>query len=87
MALHECRRERVDIIRIDDQRVLKLLCRTCQSAEHEHAVLIVPGRDEFLRHEVHPVMQGTDDAEVGETIERDQAERAREASCSTITTG
>ena len=68
--------EAVGVVGIDDQRVLELLRRARQRAQHQHAVLVVARRDEFLRDQVHPVVQRADDAEVRETVERDEAERA-----------
>jgi hypothetical protein len=42
--------ERIDVVRIDDHRVLEFLRGACQSAEHQYAALIVTGRDELLGH-------------------------------------
>ena len=44
-----------------------------ERAQYQDAVLVVTRRDELLRHEVHAVVQRADDAEVGESIERDEA--------------
>ena len=44
--------------------------RAGQLAQNQDAVEVVARRDEFLRDQVHPVVQRRDDAEVGEPIQR-----------------
>ena len=68
--------EGIDIVGIDDQRVLELLRRAGERAQHEHAVLVVSRRDELLGDQVHAVVQRADDAEVREAVERDEAAAA-----------
>ena len=51
----------------------QLLRGAGQAAQHQHAVLVIPRGDELLRDQVHPVVQRAHDAEVRETIERDEA--------------
>ena len=73
--------EAVDVVRIDDERLVQLLRRARQRAQHQHAVLVVARRDELLGDEVHPVVQRADDAEVREAVERDEARQRRAAPC------
>ena len=47
----------VDVVRVDDQGFLQFQRRPRKSAQHQGAVLVVPGRHEFLGHEVHAVAQ------------------------------
>ena len=46
---------RLDVVRIDLQRLAHLGGGAGELAEDEHAVLVGAGRDELLGHEVHPV--------------------------------
>ena len=62
----------VDVVGIDDQRIVQLLRRARERAQHEDPILIVTCGNEFLRDQVHAVVQGADDAELRETIERDK---------------
>lgn len=70
----------VHVVRIDDERVVQLLRGARHLAEHQHAVLVLSCRDEFLGDEIHAVVQRADDAEVSETVqchEAPDAERRR----------
>ena len=58
----------VEIVGIDDQRLGQLTGRARELAEHEHAALIVPGGDEFLGDEIHPIVQTADVADVGGAV-------------------
>ena len=50
----------------------QFLRRACQRTQNQHAVVIVPCGHELLGHEVHAVVQRTDDAEVRQPIERNE---------------
>ena len=73
-------REAVDVVWVDDQRILQLLGRARQRAQHEHAVLVVARGDEFLGHQIHSIVQRADDAEVRESVECDQADNCQRRS-------
>ena len=53
---------------IDDDRLGKLARRARELAQHQHAALVVTRGDEFLRHEVHAVVQAADHAQFGRAI-------------------
>src|SRR5262245_59614717 len=59
----------LQIVRVDEQGVRQLTRRSREAAENEHAVLVVAGRDEFLGHQVHAVVERRHHAEVGAPIE------------------
>src|SRR5260221_2756989 len=60
----ERRRTLIDVVRVDDQGLRKLARGAGELAEDEHAALIVARSDEFLGHQVHPVVQAADDTHV-----------------------
>src|SRR5713226_10102759 len=60
----------VDVVRVDEQRIAELGGGTGELAQDQDSVIVVADGDELLGHEVHPVMQGGDHAEVGVAIER-----------------
>jgi hypothetical protein len=57
----ERRRQRVacliQIVRVDDERFCQLAGCSRERAQHQHPLLIVARRDEFLGHQVHAVVQ------------------------------
>ena len=69
------RRKSVDVVRIDDERLAQLLGGAGQRAQHQHAVLVVARRDEFLRDEIHPVGKRADDAEMRHPVSATRSAR------------
>ena len=57
------------VVRIDDQGLRELLRGAGQLAQNQHAVVIVARGDEFLRDQIHPVVQRRDDAETRQPIQ------------------
>ena len=55
----------VDVIRIDEQRVVQLARGARELRQHEHALLVVARCDELLGDEIHAVVQAGDDTNVG----------------------
>ena len=55
----------LDVVRIDEQRVLQLARGAGEAAQHEHALLVVARGDEFLADQVHAVVQAGHQADVG----------------------
>ena len=64
--------DRVDVVRIDHQRLAELVGRARELAQHQHAVVVEPRRDELLRDEVHAVAQRRHQHHVGGAIEGGQ---------------
>ena len=62
------RRAFVGVVGVDDDRFGELARRARELAQHQHAALVVARRDEFLRHQVHPVVQAADHADFGGAI-------------------
>jgi len=63
----------LDVVGINQNGVVtELLRRAGQLAQHEHTFEIFAGRDELLRHQVHPVVQRADETEVGQPVQRHQ---------------
>src|SRR5712691_828525 len=60
----------VDVVRVDEQGIAELGGGAGELAQDQGSVIVVADGDELLGHEVHPVMQGGDHAEVGVAIER-----------------
>ena len=58
------------VVRIHNQRVLQLAACACEQAQNERPAVILAGCNEFLRHQVHPVMQRSHQAQVRYTIVR-----------------
>ena len=56
--------EPVDVVRVDEHRLLELLGGAGELREHESTRAVLPGRDVLLGHEVHPVPQGRDEHDV-----------------------
>ena len=71
--------EALDVVGVDEERVGQLLRGAGQLAQHEHAAKVLARRDELLGDEVHAVVQRADDAEIGQTIERDEAAQLQRA--------
>ena len=72
-ALMQAIGDRLDVERVDDQRVGQFLGRAGEAGQNKHAgVRRVLGGDEFLGHQVHAVAQRGYHAEPGEPIEAGQ---------------
>src|ERR1700681_2705155 len=56
------------VIRIHEQRVVQLARSSGELREHQHALLVVPGRDKFLGDQIHPVMEARHHAHIGGAI-------------------
>ena len=54
----------IGVVRIDDDRFRQLARRTRELAQHQHAALVVARRDELLGHQIHPVVQTADEAQI-----------------------
>ena len=54
----------VGIVRVDDQRFGQLARRAGEARQDQHALLVVACGNEFLRHQIHPVVQAADETEV-----------------------
>ena len=62
-------RETLDVVRVDDDRLFQFLRSARHFAQHQDAAKVVARGNELLGDQVHPVVEGADDAEVGEPIE------------------
>jgi hypothetical protein len=60
--------ETIHIIGVDDERFAQLLRCPCKRTQYEYAVFIVSCCHEFLRHQIHAIVQRADDAEVREAV-------------------
>src|SRR5262249_20229412 len=58
-----------DVEWVDQQRLEQLPRRPRKRAQYQHAILVIACRREFLRNEVHAVMQAVHDAEVRRAIQ------------------
>ena len=65
--------EIVNVVGVDRDGFGQLLRRAGEFAEHEHAVIIDPGGDVLLRHEIHAVTQRRHQHHVRSAIQGDQA--------------
>ena len=59
----------VHVVRVDEQRIAQLLRRPGETAQDECAAIVLPGGDEFLGHEIHPVVERSDQANRSRAIE------------------
>jgi len=59
-------------VRVDEDRAPELLRSTRELAQHQHAGAVDARRHVLLRHQVHPVAQGRDQADVRLAIEARQ---------------
>ena len=72
-ACGRCLRARlVEVVGIDDERLGQLARRAGEPAENEDAALVFARGDELLGDEIHPVLQGRDETQVGRSIDRGQ---------------
>ncbi len=62
-------RELFDVVRVHDERIVQLGRRAGELAQDQHAVLILARRDELLRDQIHPVVQRSDQAEIGGLVQ------------------
>ena len=66
----ERRRNRLDVVRIHDQRFGELVRGSGELAQHEHAVAVDARRDVLLGDEIHAVAQRRDEHHVGRAVAR-----------------
>src|SRR6266581_9607464 len=59
----------IDVIRVDEQGIAELGGGARELAQDQRPVLVVAHRDELLGHQVHPVVQRGDHAEIGVTVD------------------
>ncbi len=64
---HECTLDRFDVVGVDDQRAVEVLCGTGELAEDQRRIEIAACCHELLGDEVHAVGEGGDDQSVGGT--------------------
>jgi hypothetical protein len=64
----ERRRALVDVVGIDDEGLGKLARGAGELREHEHAAIVVARGDEFLRDEVHAVVEARDHRDVAPAV-------------------
>src|SRR5690606_201834 len=58
--------------RIDQQRFARLACRRCELTKHQYALLSRAARYVFLRNQVHPIAEWSDQSHVCRLIQRTQ---------------
>src|ERR1700733_3485229 len=54
----------LDIIGIDQERIRQFAGRAREATEDEDSLLIMTRRQKFLRHQIHAVVQGGDQAKI-----------------------
>ena len=80
-------RHAADVIGIDQQRAAELVGRTGEARKQQHPrILGVLGGNELLRHQVHAVAQGRDQAQPRRRIEAGQCLAAEALDCVPVTT-
>ena len=67
---HDSVLEAVDVVRVHQQRLLELVRGAGEFAEDQGAVVVGPGGDVFLGHEVHAVAEGGDQHDVRGQVQR-----------------
>ena len=66
-------RRLLHVVRVDHQSPAPELCRRAgELTEDEHGFLIQAAGAELLRHQVHPILEGSDQSDVGRPIQRQQ---------------
>jgi hypothetical protein len=62
-------RHRTGVIRVDQQGALmKLECCSGEFTEDEHPIVVYSSRTVLLGYQVHPILQGGDQSDVGRPV-------------------
>src|SRR5579864_9804016 len=61
-------RRLIDVIRIYLECIAQLSGGAGKATENQHTTLVVPGGNEFLRYQVHPIVQRSYQAKIGGTV-------------------
>ena len=69
----------LEVVGVDDERLGQLARGAGELAQDQHALLVVPRRDELLGHQVHAVVQAAHVADVGRPVVAEDGRAARGA--------
>src|SRR5688572_28528583 len=65
----DCLRHALHVVGIHDEVVAHVARGAGEAAQHEHAIVVVPGGHELLGDEVHALVERGDQTQIGRAVE------------------